>query len=64
MPCDEKRHLDSVVDSNAHHLEARLKEKETDDLTYELIDIRRMAKDLTDSINVLRKHEDQHGCNK
>ena len=63
MGCDDKRLLEEDVDSNAHHLQRRLKQKESASPVFDLGEITRMAKDLIDSIETLRKHEDQHKCN-
>ena len=63
MACNERRLLDSDVDSATHHLQMRLKQKESGDLKFELAEVKRMAQDLIDSIDKLRKHTDQHKCN-
>jgi hypothetical protein len=63
VACDQKRLLEHDVDSNAHHLQGRLKQEESGDPKFDLGEISRMAQDLIDSIEELRKHEDQHKCN-
>jgi hypothetical protein len=62
MACDEKRLLETDVDLQAHHLQQRLKQKESSDVKFDLVDVKRMAQDLLDAITTLRKHEDQHLC--
>jgi regulator of sirC expression with transglutaminase-like and TPR domain len=63
VACDEKRQLAHEVDLKAHNLQASLKQEEDIDPKWELGEIRRMAQDLIDSIEELRKHEDEHKCN-
>ncbi len=63
MACNERRLLESDVDSAAHHLQMRLTQKDTSDLKFELAEVKRMAQDLVDAIGILRKHSDQHRCN-
>jgi hypothetical protein len=62
MACDRRGLLDSSVASASHHLQMRLRQHETKDLKLELGEVKRMAQDLIDAIDQLRKHEDQHKC--
>lgn len=61
MACAKRRLLEHDVDANAHHLQKRLKQVPGDS-QFDLIDIKRMAQDLLDSIKELRKHETKHKC--
>ena len=63
MPCDQRRLLENEVDSDAHNLRQRLKQREGPDLKFDLLDIKRMAQDLLDSLAQLREHEEKHKCN-
>lgn len=63
MACHEKRQLEHEVDLKAHNLQESLKQERDIDPKWELGEMRRMAQDLIESIEELRKHEDQHKCN-
>ena len=56
--------LNSRVDSAVHHLQMRLKQQDPEDIQFEFGEVKRIAPDLVDIIDQLRKHEDQHQCDK
>jgi hypothetical protein len=63
MVCSTRRNLYSDVDSIAHHLGTHLGQHETEnDPRVELGEVRRIAQELIDAIDHVRKHEDQHKC--
>ena len=62
MPCNVRRELQSRVDSTAYHLQMRLVENETDDLRFELVDLKQMAQSLLDALNRLKEHGEDHHC--
>jgi hypothetical protein len=63
MVCSTRRNLYSDVDSVAHHLGTHLAQLEAEnDPRFELKQIKRMAQELINAIDHVRKHEDQHKC--
>jgi hypothetical protein len=64
MPCDERTFLETVIDSNANHLQRRLQQEETGDTIFELAEVKRMAQDLVGSLKTLRSHGVKHHCTK
>ena len=63
MTCTTKVDLESKVDSAVHHLQMSLEGEQSGDPKYALGELKRMAQDLIDAWDRLRKHEDQHRCN-
>ena len=62
MICNTKRLLDADVFSAAHHLEARIKQNDAGSEAAALSELKRMARDLLDALEKLRKHEAEHNC--
>lgn len=63
MVCSTRRNLYSDVDSVAQHLGTRLAQHETEnDPKFELREVKRVAQELINAIDDVRKHEHQHKC--
>jgi coenzyme F420-reducing hydrogenase alpha subunit len=61
MACRANRGLENEMYSEANHLQMRLNQSEGN-IKFDLAEIKRMAQELIDSIDGLKKHQAQHKC--